>query len=228
MSWFTKYLQSSIGQKILMAATGLFLMLFLVVHLLGNFQLLKNDGGEAFNAYTYFMTHNPLIKTVSYLLYLTIVLHAWKGIALWLQNRAARGAGRYAVAYVRGDERISRNMAWLGIVILLFILVHMYQFWLQMKLGDLPEVQVAAYDFPVKNLFVIVEEAFANLGYVVFYVLCMVAIAFHLWHGFWSSLQTLGISHRKYNHLINIIGIVYAIAIPAGFALIPLWMYFID
>lgn len=226
MSWFTRYLQSSIGQKVLMAATGLFLMLFLVIHLLGNLQLLKHDGGEAFNAYTYFMTHNPLIKIVSYVLYLTIVLHAWKGLALWLQNRSARGAARYAVTHVRGEERLSRNMAWLGIVILLFILVHMYQFWLQMKIGALPEVPVAAYDFPVKNLYVIVQEAFANLGYVTFYVACMIAIAFHLWHGFWSSLQTLGLNHRKYNVLIHTVGVIYAIVIPAGFALIPLWMYF--
>ena len=84
MNWFTKFLSSSIGQKVVMSLTGIFLMLFLVVHLIGNLQLLKNDGGEAFNAYACFMTHNPLIKTISYSLYAFILLHAWQGISLAL------------------------------------------------------------------------------------------------------------------------------------------------
>jgi len=226
MDWLTKFLSSSIGQKVTMSLTGLFLMLFLVVHLIGNLQLLKDDGGEAFNTYAYFMTHNPLIKIISYGNYFFILYHAFRGIMLWRQNSAARGAVRYGVQYSRPEERASRNMAWFGIVIFVFIVLHMWQFWFQMHFGAVEAVDVAAYDHPVKNLYVTVEAAFSNTYYVVFYVVCMVVIAFHLWHGFWSSFQTLGLNHRRYTPLIKGLGYAYSIGVPFGFAVIPLWMYF--
>ncbi|MFN4256653.1 MAG: succinate dehydrogenase cytochrome b subunit [Saprospiraceae bacterium] len=225
MGWLTKFLSSSLGQKFVMAGTGLFLMLFLVVHLIGNLQLLKDDGGEAFNTYAFFMTHNPLIKVISYSLYAFILLHTFQGLSLWQKNRAARGAVRYAVAHSRPSERPSRNMAWLGIVIFIFLLLHLWQFWLQMKMGVLPAVDVAAYDHPVQNLYLPVKEAFANVGYVVFYVVCMVVVGFHLWHGFWSSFQTLGLDHRKWTPIIKTVGYVYAIGVPVGFAIIPIVMF---
>lgn len=209
-----------------MSLTGLFLMLFLVIHLLGNLQLLADDGGEAFNTYAFFMTHNPLIKLVSYTLYLFILIHTVQGLRLWLNNRAARGNVRYDVSHVRPSERSARNMAWLGIVIFVFIILHLWQFWLKMKMGVLPPVEVAAYDHPVQNLYLPVAEAFKNGGYVLFYTVCMVVIAFHLWHGFWSSFQTLGLDHRKYTPIIKGIGYVYSIGIPLGFALIPILFYF--
>ncbi len=226
MSWFTKFLSSSLGQKVVMSLTGLFLMLFLIVHLLGNLQLLKDDNGEAFNTYAFFMTHNPLIKIISYTLYAFILWHAVQGIRLWQNNRAARGNIRYAVAFSRTSERSARNMAWLGIVIFVFIILHMWQFWLQMKMGVLQPVDVAAYEHPVQNLYLPVAEAFKNPFYVAFYAICMVVIAFHLWHGFWSSFQTLGLNHPRYTPLIKAVGYIYAIGIPAGFAIIPLVFYF--
>jgi succinate dehydrogenase / fumarate reductase cytochrome b subunit len=225
MSWLTKFLSSSIGQKTIMSLTGLFLMLFLVVHLLGNFQLLKDDGGEAFNTYAFFMTHNPLIKTISYSLYAFILIHTVQGLRLWLGNKAARGSTRYAVNHTRSAERSARNMAWLGIVIFVFLLLHLWQFWLQMKMGKLPPVDVAAYDHPVQNLYLPVAEAFSNVYYVLFYIVCMGVVGFHLWHGFWSSFQTLGLAHRKYTPIIKGLGYVYSIGVPIGFALIPLVFY---
>jgi succinate dehydrogenase / fumarate reductase cytochrome b subunit len=227
MSWFTKFLSSSIGQKLIMSLTGLFLMLFLVIHLIGNLQLLKDDGGEAFNTYAFFMTHNPLIKTVSYSLYAFILWHAVQGIRLWLSNKAARGNNRYAVQHSRSSETTSRNMAWFGIVIFVFIVLHMYQFWLQMKLGALPPTEVAAYDHPVQNLYLPVKEAFSNIFYVLFYVVCMAVVGLHLWHGFWSSFQTLGVNHPRYNGLIKTVGYVYSAGVSLGFAIIPLYMYFL-
>jgi succinate dehydrogenase / fumarate reductase cytochrome b subunit len=208
-----------------MALTGIFLMLFLVIHLLGNLQLLKDDGGEAFNTYAFFMTHNPLIKIISYSLYAFILWHAVQGIRLWQSNKASRGTARYAVNYSRPHERASRNMAWLGIVIFVFLILHMYQFWLQMKLGKLPAVEVEAYTHPVQNLYIPVAEAFQNPLYVVFYVICMAVVGFHLWHGFWSAFQSLGLNHRRYTPLIKGLGYLYSIGISLGFAVIPVWMY---
>ena len=80
-----------------MSLTGLFLIVFLIIHLLGNLQLLANDGGESFNSYAYFMTTNPVIKTVSYGLYFFILLHAFLGIVIWWKNKAAKGSS-YAVS----------------------------------------------------------------------------------------------------------------------------------
>lgn len=226
MSWITKFFNSSIGQKVIVSLTGIFLMLFLVVHLLGNLQLLKNDGGVAFNTYAYFMTHNPLIKTISYTLYAFILIHAFKGLHLWWQNRQSAGASRYAVRHSRPSEASARNMAWFGTVILIFIFIHLYQFWLKMKMGVLPKITAPAYpDEQIQDLYAPVAEAFQNPFYVGFYVICMAVVGLHLWHGFWSSLQTLGINHRKYNALIHFLGGAYAVLVPIGFAIIPILMY---
>lgn len=224
-NWFSRFLTSSIGQKLVMSITGIFLMLFLIVHLLGNLQLLATDEGESFNTYAYFMTHNPLIKTISYSLYASILLHAIMGIALFRQNRKARGNNRYAMTFQRPQERASRNMAWLGIVIFVFIVIHMWQFWYQMHWGGVPSLQYPGMDHEIKNLYGPVAEAFSDPIYVIFYVVSMIVIAVHLWHGFWSSLQTLGINHLKYNRLVNVLGWIYALVIPALFALIPVWFF---
>jgi succinate dehydrogenase / fumarate reductase, cytochrome b subunit len=225
MGWFLSFLDSSIGRKLQMSLSGLFLIIFLLVHLAGNLQLLSGDGGEAFNTYSYFMTHNPLIKTVSYLLYFSILWHAFQGLRLWLGNKSARNTG-YAVTHARSSETTSRNMAWFGIIILVFILLHMWQFWFQMKFGTLAEKTYPTFDHPVKDLYTIVAAAYSNIYYVLFYAISMIVIGLHLWHGFWSAFQTLGLAHKKYTPLIKFVGAAYSVLIPAGFAFIPLYFYF--
>lgn len=227
MSWFSNFLTSSLGRKLIMSLTGLFLISFLIIHLIGNLQLLMNDGGEAFNIYAKFMTTNPLIKTVSYLLYASILLHAIQGWLIWRKNKQARGKG-YAVKVTRGVKTnvfAAKNMGWLGTIVFVFLLLHLYQFWLQMKLGNLP---MATYDgVEVKDLYAIVAAAYSNIAYVLFYVISMVIIALHLDHGFQSAFQTLGWNHRKYTPLIKTVGRLYAVLVPLGFAIIPLYMYFV-
>lgn len=224
MNWLVKFFNSSIGQKLLMSLTGLFLCTFLVIHLMGNLQLLKGDNGEAFNAYTYFMTHNPLIKTVSYLLYFSILLHAVKGIMIWKANRDARGGHNYQKNYTNNTSWASRQMALLGTIMLVFIIIHMKDFWYVMKFGQVEMVTIKGHEGEVKNLYKIVEAAFSQMWYVVLYVLSMVVIGFHLWHGFASAFQTLGINHKKYTPIIKFIGFVFSIIVPLGFALIPIIM----
>ena len=225
MSWFSMFLTSSVGRKLVMSLTGLFLISFLAIHLIGNLQLLIDDGGKKFNIYAKFMTTNPLIKTTSYLLYASILVHAFQGWLLWRKNSNARST-KYAVQVTRTvntSSFASRNMGWLGTVIFVFILIHLYQFWLQMKLGNLP---IATYDGEeVKNLYAIVSEAYSNPVYVVFYVVSMVFIGYHLLHGFQSAFQTLGLNHNKYSPLIRTVGRVFAIVVPLAFAVIPIFMY---
>lgn len=200
-----------------MSLTGLFLCLFLVIHLIGNLQLLYNDNGVAFNAYSEFMGNNPLIKTISFGLYASILLHAIQGILIYFKNKKARGASKYAVSN-KSTTFSARNMALLGSLIFIFIAVHMSQFWYGFKFGD-PAARTAGYYGEVQG-------AFQHLWIVIFYVLGQVAIAFHLIHGFQSAFQTLGLNHKKYTPFIKGAGIAYSILIPLAFAAIPVYMYF--
>lgn len=226
MNWFIKFLTSSLGKKVIMSLTGLFLISFLIVHLIGNLQLLIDDGGKQFNIYAKMMTTNPIIKTVSYLLYFSILLHAVQGWALWRQNRSARGNQRYAVQNVRAvntNAKVAARMGWLGTIIFVFLVVHLYQFWLQMKLGAVP---IAEYDGEqFKDLYAPVAAAYTNIGFVLFYVVSMFVIGMHLYHGFQSSFQSLGLNHKKYTPFIQFLGKAYSFLVPAGFAIIPILFY---
>ncbi len=226
MNWFSSFITSSIGQKIIMSLTGLFLIIFLVVHLAGNFQLLSDDMGESFNVYAHFMTTNPLIKTVSYGLYFFILLHAVQGILLAYKNRKARGGARYAVVSSKNTSFASRNMALLGTLIFVFICIHMGDFWYQMKFtNNLPLKEYASIDVPVKDLYAKVSVTFDQLWFVVLYVVSMIVLALHLIHGFQSAFQTLGINHKKYTPIIKFLGVVYSVLVPIGFAIIPVYFY---
>jgi succinate dehydrogenase / fumarate reductase, cytochrome b subunit len=228
MRWLLNLFTSSIGQKLIMSLTGIFLILFLVVHLIGNLQLLMDDGGESFNLYAHFMTHNPIITFISYGLYAFIVIHSIQGLALWAKNRAARGAQGYAVKVTRATTTtpwIAKSMAALGTIILVFILIHMYQFWFMMHWGDLEIVKYDGALHEVKNLAALVADTYTSLPFVIFYVVSMVVVAFHLWHGFQSAFRTLGLSHHKYVPVVQFLGKAYAILVPLLFAVIPIVMY---
>ncbi|MBL7856700.1 MAG: succinate dehydrogenase cytochrome b subunit [Cyclobacteriaceae bacterium] len=223
MNWFIKLLSSTLGRKLLMAFTGLFLILFLVVHLIGNLQLLKDDGGQAFNIYAQFMTSNPLIKAVSYGNYFFILLHIGLAIGLNRKNRAARGPESYAVSSGKSSHWTSRNMGILGTFILIFLVIHLKGFWYEMHWGG---IATANYDGKeVKDLYAVVKEAYSQIWYVLVYVISMLLLAFHLWHGFSSAFQSLGLNHLKYNPVISFVGKAFAIIVPALFALIPIWMF---
>ncbi|NGF57601.1 succinate dehydrogenase cytochrome b subunit [Parapusillimonas sp. SGNA-6] len=230
-------LTSSLGKKLIMSLTGLFLCTFLVVHLIGNLQLFKDDAGYAFNNYAYFMTHFTPIKVVSYLLYASIVVHAIYALVLTRQNKAARPVGYYQSSGNANSKWNSRNMGILGTVILVFLATHMQNFWWQYKFGTTPYVeyqtelesgnrQINASDeippnydgykifvnngvevIQTKDLYKQVEYTFKNPLIVLLYVIAMAALAFHLIHGFQSAFQTLGFNHRRYIGLIKGIGI---------------------
>jgi succinate dehydrogenase / fumarate reductase, cytochrome b subunit len=223
MNWFLKLFSSTLGKKLVMAVTGLFLISFLVIHLIGNLQLLKYDGGKAFNVYAQFMTHNPVIKTISYTLYTSILVHIVWAIMLTVRNRSARGSQGYVV--VKNSSSIaSRNMGILGTFIFIFLVIHLKDFWAVMHWGDILRVTYEGEEY--KDLYSITAEAFTQLWYVALYVVSMIMLGFHLWHGFSSAFQTLGLNHLKYNNLINFIGRAFAIIVPALFALIPIWMFY--
>jgi succinate dehydrogenase / fumarate reductase cytochrome b subunit len=224
MKWLMTFFGSSIGKKLLMSLTGLFLILFLLVHLIGNLQLLKADDGMSFNVYAKLMTTNPLIKIISYGNYFFILLHAFVGISLALYNKNAKGQ-KYAVSNHNKTSWASKNMALLGTLILAFIFIHMGDFWLKMKMGQLPMVTYPGVEGEVKDLYYSVSQTFSQPIWIAVYVIGMMILSFHLFHGFQSAFQTLGINHPKYTPVIKTLGVAYAILIPLGFAIIPIWFY---
>ncbi|MCE7054930.1 succinate dehydrogenase cytochrome b subunit [Algoriphagus sp. AGSA1] len=223
MSWVTKTLSSTIGRKLIMALTGLFLILFLIGHVSGNMLLFKDDGGEAFNIYAHFMTTNPAVKLLSYLTYISIIGHVIFSIWLSKRNRAARPIG-YGVSTPPSTSFSSRNMGILGTIIFIFLVVHLQGFWAQMHWGELPYVTYAGEEY--KDLYSIVVFAFQNELMVIGYVIAMAFLAFHLSHGFSSAFQTLGLNHRKYSPAIHTVGILFSILVPILFASMPVYIYF--
>lgn len=248
---------SSIGKKLIMSLTGLFLCVFLVVHLIGNLQLFKDDAGYAFNNYAYFMTQFAPIKIVSYLLYASIIIHAVYALILTRQNKAARPIGYNQTAGNTNSKWNSRNMGILGTIILVFLATHLQNFWYQYKFGSTPYVEYqtdiatgsqqihaqdglpADYDgykiysengveiVQTKDLYKQVAYSFQNPFLVLFYLISMAALSFHLIHGFQSAFQTLGFNHRRYIGVIKGIGIwVFGVIIPIAFAAMPLYFYF--
>ena len=225
-NWFIQFVGSTLGRKLLMGLTGLFLILFLTVHLIGNLQLLQlfyPDNGKAFNLYAEFMGHNEIIQIISKGNFFFIFLHIVISLLLTLTNRKARPV---AYAYNKPSANsiwTSRNMGILGTIILIFLVVHLQNFYAQMKWGVTPMVE---YDGkPYKDLYALSVEAFSQLWLVALYVVSMLALAFHLSHGFQSAFQTIGLNHKKYTPFIKTLGLIYSIGVPAGFALIPIITY---
>jgi len=193
----------------------------------GNLQLLSDDGGRSFNIYAAFMSHNPFIKVISIGLYAGILLHAIQGIVLALANRKAKGH-KYSSGKVAGATWASKNMALLGILIFAFLCLHMGDFWVKMRFTDqLTMVTYAGHDEAVQDIYSRVNVAFQQLWLVAVYLIGVTALCIHLVHGFQSAFQTLGLTHKKYTPLINAIGWIYSIVICAGFAIMPLYHYFL-
>jgi len=256
MSEFKQTFNSSLGKKLIMALTGLFLCTFLIVHLGGNLLLFKHDDGFAFNVYANFLTHFPPIEVIAYFLYLCILVHAIYATVLTIINRRARSVG-YAVTASDNASWSSKNMGLLGAILFLFIVIHMSDFWYRYKYSgsmtykeyrtDLSSGVTQSVEFAptspdfensvqttnnfeivrVKDLHARVQESFSQLWYVIFYVIAMVAVSFHLLHGFQSAFRTLGWTHRKYTPIVEFIGTwFFAVIIPLGFAAMPVVYFF--
>jgi succinate dehydrogenase / fumarate reductase cytochrome b subunit len=224
MNWFTQTFTSSIGRKIVVALTGLFLIVFLIGHVSGNFLLFKDDGGQSFNEYTEFMTHNQLILVVRYLLYISIIVHVLQTLILTIHNRKARPVGYTVNNRQENSTWASRNMGILGTLVLVFIVLHMSNFWWKVKFGDIPMVNYESRG-EIKDLYSVVQASFSEPLLVAVYVIMMIFLALHLAHGFQSAFQTLGWRHPKYTPLVKKAGLAFAIIVPILFASFPIFIY---
>lgn len=205
------YLSSSIGKKVLVALTGLFLVSFLIVHLLGNLLLLSSDGGAAFDAYSVFMTTSPFIKVAEIILAVGLFGHIYLALRVNWQNRRARPVG-YKYKKDASTSAFSRYTVHTGLVVLVFLIIHLVDFWAAHKFGDL-----AATDFYERAV-----ERFEWPLYSIFYIVSILLLSFHLGHGFHSAFQSLGLKvNKQVDRIVRVItyGLGYAICI--GFAIIP-------
>ncbi len=207
------FLSSSIGRKVVMSLTGLFLIVFLLVHLGVNLTLFL--GAETFNATSHFMAKNPLIQVMRYVLAAAFIFHIIQGIVLSLKNNAAR-----PINYVKNNAKVSaswesRNMLVTGIVVLLFLGLHMKD-----------------YVYPITFVgvaddYILVTTLFKNPLYVAIYILAFIFLTAHLLHGFQSAFTSLGARHPKYLKCVVNLGTIFSILIGIGFSAIALYFYFV-
>jgi succinate dehydrogenase / fumarate reductase cytochrome b subunit len=221
ISTSTNFLQSSLGKKIIMGITGLFLISFLLIHCLINAFIFVNDGGLLFNEGAHFMGHTVIIRVMEVVLFIGFFVHIAQSLFLTIENRKARPV-KYAVeAGGQNSKWYSRSMGLLGTLLLLFLIIHLAHFWVKSRVTGISGLDSNGHE----NLYAIMQEVFQNLWVVIVYVLGCISLAYHLMHGFQSAFQTLGLNHPKYTPVIKSVGFWFSIIISLVFAAMPIAMY---
>jgi succinate dehydrogenase / fumarate reductase, cytochrome b subunit len=220
MSRRPSFFSSSIGSKYLVAFTGLSLVGFLVVHLAGN--LLVYASPEAFNHYSDALIKNPLIIPAELGLVALFLLHAYKAVRVFLGAQAARPVGYVKKARAGHTSRkslASTTMILSGAFLFLFVPFHLNTF----KYG----ADYESAEPGIRDLYRLTAEIFSHPGYVVFYLVGMAIVGFHLWHGVASAFQSLGVDRPGWGPVLRRIGWTVAIVLAAGFFSIPLYFFFL-
>ena len=207
MNWLVRTFSCSVAKKQFMAVTGLAFCCFLTTHLIGN--LFVYGGKDAFNSYVeHLHALGVLVHLAEVGLIVFALIHIGTALILFFQNLAARPV-RYKMKKNAGGRTLaSATMPYTGLFILLFIVVHL----VSMKFAD--HSTVTTFD--------VTAGVLAQPAYLVFYIVSMVIVAFHVNHGFWSAFQTVGASHPKYMPIIRGFGILFSIIVGVGFGFIPI------
>jgi len=216
MSWLSKSLNSSIGKKIVMAATGLSLVIFLSVHFINNMFLFVSENGEEFNTLVHSLDAvKPIVRVAELILVFLFGYHFFNAFRLWLEQRKAKSQ-KYAFD---GNKEVttfsSRTMPYTGGIIFVFLLIHLGTLWVKYNFGMGGE----------HNYYDVIAETFSSLPIAIFYVIVMITLGFHLWHGFQSAFQTFGWHHKKYTPVVEFIGKLYAFVFAVGFSAIPIYFF---
>jgi len=214
---------SSVGRKFIMSITGLFLVLFITFHSLMNVTLLFS--ADAYNAVCEFLGANWYAVIGSIVLALGFVLHIVYATWITLKNRKARGSDRYAMKVRQeGVEWSSQNMYVLGLIILGFLILHLYNFWFKMQFAELTGIETGMFD--PANGAAYVTDLFSSPIYCLVYIVWLVALWFHLTHGIWSGFQTLGFDNKIWLKRLKVISNVYATIVVLIFMAVPLAFLF--
>lgn len=213
-------------RKAIIAGTGLFLCIFLVVHLSANFILIlpQEVARDLYNSYSTTLRESPLIKLVAYALYASIILHVIYALLITINNRKAKPQ-KYIVNHSNENSSwTSQNMGLIGTLILIFIVVHLANFWARIKLG-MGEA-VALDNVGNLDVYEVTNSLFQNIYYVIFYAALAIPLAFHLHHGLKSAFKSLGFYHKTGLRILSKVALIYAIIMGLGFGIIPLIVYF--
>jgi len=206
-----------IFRKTILAATGLFICIFLIAHLGANLLLLlPEEKAEIFyNAYSEFLRGNIFVTVIAYINYLCILFHVFYALIVTLKNRKARTIKYDNNHVLENSSWTSQNMLFLGALIFCFIVIHMANFWFKVKILHHEE-----------NLYKMVFELFHQPLYVLIYVASAIPLGLHLAHGVQSAFKTLGLYHYRYSRWMAKISVGYAMVTGVGFAIIPIVIYF--
>ena len=225
MKW-SELFTSSVGKKLIMSLTGIFLILFLIVHVGLNACIWANDGGIMFNKAAHFMGSNIVPRILEIGLFAFFLLHIIQGFVLEVQNRSRRSKGYAVPMGNKGSKWYSRSMGLLGTLLLLFLIMHIAHFWVPSRITGL---QPAAFNPDYHDLYhemVVVFTGSSSPLIVALYVLGCISLAWHLLHGFQSAFRTLGVSNHKYIRLLNAVGTGFSIIVPLAFAMMPVSFHF--
>jgi len=219
MGWFLKFTKSSIGKKFVMGTTGSFLIIFLIVHLIGNLTLFF--GAETFNTYVLTLdVVKPLIRVIEIVLLLAFLLHIYNGIKLWYENKKAKPITNKVSTGSENSSIFSRTMVHTGSIVFIFLVLHLATFFYRFNFYD-PEGLADEHKY-----FDIVVSFLQMPVYSLFYVLAVILLGFHLNHGFQSVFQTFGWTHKRYTPIVKSLGTLYAVVMAVGFASIPIYFLF--
>lgn len=211
---------SSITKKIIMGAFGLFLAMFLLVHLSINLLLLCSDDGKLFTTASTFMGTNILIKIFEYVLFGGFFIHILIGIIVTIKNWISRPV-KYHTANKSTTSFFSKYMFYTGGIIFVFLIIHFMHFFF-IKLGwVVPPAGLDKHDF--YNMAILL---FGNKAYSLIYIVFFIVLGFHLNHAIQSGFQTLGLNHNKYNATIKAVSTIYALVITLGFSIVPIYFMF--
>jgi succinate dehydrogenase / fumarate reductase cytochrome b subunit len=211
------FLKTSIGKKIVMGITGLFLTTFLIIHVSINACIYFNDGGKTFNAAADFMSHNPVIRILEIGLLAGLLIHMIQALRLTMENKKARPIAYAKIDGAANSKWYSRSMGILGSLLLIFFVVHFANFWFPTK--------VAVFTHQEHNSFESMKIVFDQWYFVAIYLVGVGALCYHLLHGIQSAFQTLGINHKNYTPAIKSFGIWFSIIVSLLFASMPIAMH---
>ncbi|MBS4028621.1 MAG: succinate dehydrogenase cytochrome b subunit [Ignavibacteriales bacterium] len=214
MNKLSNFYDSSVGKKVLMSLTGIFLCLFLVEHLLGN--LLLFAGAETYDTYSEFLAHNVylfiVMRFIELGLFASLFLHAFLGVLLWFKNRATRPQ-KYEKKKAPEDTLLASRITMItGSIVFIFLVIHLRTFFVPTRFGT---EKFSPYQ--------VVADAFQSAPYSFFYIIALIFLAYHLRHGFQSAFQTLGLRTKSYIKLLDAIAVIFWLLIPLGFATMPIY-----
>jgi succinate dehydrogenase / fumarate reductase cytochrome b subunit len=222
---FSRTMVSTLGKKIFMGITGLALSAYIVLHLLGNLALLNPDR-DPFNKYAHFLLGlGTLLYVIEFLLVAVFLIHFGYAVYVTLGNWRARPKGYSLVksaGYTSKKNLASVTMIWTGLLLIVFTVLHVMDF----KYGEVI-MYTTADGMVIRDLYATVYKFFSNIWNVVFYVVVMITLGFHVSHGVWSAFQSLGISGRRFTRFVQGFGYVFAFVMGLGFILLPVWIFYV-